>query len=73
MCKIDRQDLENSQIDWARYQPNQAVAFKDNKTLLGHPKRALLSVASGLQNADRGNLIMACGTGKAFTNLKVAE
>lgn len=73
VSKIDRQDLENSQIDWARYQPNQAVAFKAKYPLKDHQKRALLSVASGLQNADRGKLIMACGTGKTFTSLKIAE
>ena len=27
----------------------------------------------GLKNADRGKLIMACGTGKTFTSLKIAE
>ncbi|VVP23980.1 hypothetical protein PS838_03990 [Pseudomonas fluorescens] len=73
VSKIDRQDLENSQIDWARYQPNQAVAFKAKKELRDHQKRALLSVANGLQNAERGKLIMACGTGKTFTSLKIAE
>lgn len=30
-------------------------------------------VKAGLQNADRGKLIMACGTGKTFTSLKIAE
>lgn len=73
VSKIDRQDLENSQIDWARYQPNQAVVFKAKKQLRDHQKRALLSVANGLQSADRGKLIMACGTGKTFTSLKIAE
>ncbi|POA74395.1 type ISP restriction/modification enzyme [Pseudomonas sp. DP16D-R1] len=73
VSKIDRQDLENSQIDWTRYQPNQAVAFKPKKALRDHQKRALLSVFSGLQSADRGKLIMACGTGKTFTSLKIAE
>ncbi len=28
---------------------------------------------SGLADADRGKLIMACGTGKTFTSLKIAE
>ena len=28
---------------------------------------------NGLKNADRGKLIMACGTGKTFTSLKIAE
>ncbi|MCS5515609.1 DEAD/DEAH box helicase family protein [Pseudomonas qingdaonensis] len=31
------------------------------------------AVAAGLKNAERGKLIMACGTGKTFTSLKIAE
>ena len=31
------------------------------------------AVTSGLGTADRGKLIMACGTGKTFTSLKIAE
>lgn len=73
VSKVDRQDLESSQIDWARYQPNQAVVLKAKKQLRDHQKRGLLSVVRGLQSADRGKLIMACGTGKTFTSLKIAE
>lgn len=71
--KIDLQALEDSQIDWAKYKPNQAAVLKAKKSLRDHQKRALLSVASGLHGADRGKLIMACGTGKTFTSLKIAE
>lgn len=28
---------------------------------------------TGLAEADRGKLIMACGTGKTFTSLKISE
>lgn len=31
------------------------------------------AVKRGLSDADRGTLIMACGTGKTFTVLKIAE
>lgn len=71
--KIDLQALEDSQIDWAKYKPNQVAVLKAKKSLRDHQKRALSSVAIGLQDADRGKLIMACGTGKTFTSLKVAE
>ncbi|WP_150112520.1 DEAD/DEAH box helicase family protein, partial [Ferrovum myxofaciens] len=33
----------------------------------------LRAVQQGLADADRGKLIMACGTGKTFTSLKIAE
>ena len=73
VSKIDLHDLENSQIDWARYQPNAEPVLKPKKTLREHQQTALARVESGLQSADRGKLIMACGTGKTFTALKIAE
>lgn len=73
VSKIDLQALEESQIDWAKYQPNQAVVLKAKKQLREHQQSALNAVAAGLKAADRGKLIMACGTGKTFTGLKIAE
>lgn len=35
--------------------------------------QAIDDVVSGLRNHDRGRLIMACGTGKTFTALRIAE
>lgn len=71
--KIDLNDLENSQIDWAKYRPHQAPVIKEKKTLREHQQTALNAAEHGLKIADRGKLIMACGTGKTFTSLKIAE
>ncbi|WP_312703233.1 DEAD/DEAH box helicase, partial [Stutzerimonas nitrititolerans] len=73
VSKIDLQALADSQIDWAKYQPRQAVALKAKKQLREHQQTALNAVSAGLQDAERGKLIMACGTGKTFTSLKIAE
>lgn len=73
ISKIDLNDLENSQIDWAQFQPNQAPVIKPKKSLRPHQTNALNAVKIGLAEADRGKLIMACGTGKTFTGLKIAE
>ncbi len=73
VTKIDLNDLENSQIDWSKYQPNQQPTLKKKKELRDHQKAALKSVEEGLREAARGKLIMACGTGKTFTSLKIAE
>ena len=73
VVKIDLHDLETSQIDWARYQPGQVPALKPKKSLRPHQTSALTNVLLGFQDADRGKLIMACGTGKTFTSLKIAE
>lgn len=71
--RIDLHDLENSVIDWSRYQPKAEVSLKPRKTLMQHQRNALNAVTAGLQTAERGKLIMACGTGKTFTSLKIAE
>lgn len=74
VSKIDLHDLENSQIDWAKYQPKKTPVLKAKKTLRNPDQtNALAKVEHGLQTADRGKLIMACGTGKTFTSLKIAE
>ena len=71
-------DLEASPIDWSRFD---AKRPQDLDTLPKHQPRphqtvAIDDVISGLTGdvaADRGKLIMACGTGKTFTALKIAE
>src|SRR5665647_600051 len=64
VSKIDLHDLETSQIDWSQYQPQIPAVLKAKKQLREHQTTALDAVASGLSQADRGKLIMACGTGK---------
>lgn len=73
VSKIDLNDLENSQIDWSRYQPHASPVLKAKKQLRPHQETAVQKVQQGLATADRGKLIMACGTGKTFTSLKIAE
>ena len=71
--RIGLADLENSAIDWSVYTPNNPVQLKSKKSLRPHQVAALKAVQEGLEHADRGKLIMACGTGKTFTALKMAE
>jgi predicted helicase len=73
VSKIDLHDLENSQIDWSQYQPTSPAVLKRKKDLRPHQTIALAEVKKGLAQADRGKLIMACGTGKTFVSLKIAE
>ena len=70
---INRSDLEHSAIDWENFAFQKEISLKPKKSLREHQKSALSQVRLGLKNADRGKLIMACGTGKTFTSLKIAE
>ncbi len=71
--RLGLRDLEQSPIDWSGYAREQKVTLKEKKTLRPHQEKALKAVREGLADADRGKLIMACGTGKTFTSLKIAE
>lgn len=75
VTKIDLATLANSVIDWAKFAEKKEVVFKPKKQLRPHQSAALTNVKIGLydQKLDRGKLIMACGTGKTFTSLKIAE
>lgn len=73
VTKIDLAALEASLIDWEKFSPKSAPVLKNKKQLRDHQKKALAAVEKGLSVADRGKLIMACGTGKTFTALKIAE
>lgn len=73
VSRIDLHNLENSVIDWSQYHENTKPVLKAQKQLREHQITALNSTIKGLNAADRGKLIMACGTGKTFTSLKIAE
>jgi len=75
VSRLRVQDLDQSPIDWSGFKLNrpQDIKLKPKKTLLPHQKKALADAQAGLKKADRGKLIMACGTGKTFTSLKIAE
>ena len=67
--------FENSSIDWSEFdvaQPTKMAQRKRNSPY-EHQRKAITSVLDGFQNQDRGKLIMACGTGKTFTSLRIAE
>lgn len=66
-------ELEASRIDWSQFFRNGTVSLAPKKQLRDHQADALNAVLDGLKDADRGKLIMACGTGKTFTGLRIAE
>lgn len=71
--KITLADLEDSKIDWVNWFTQKTVQLKELKTPRPYQKTAIANVVEGLAHADRGKLIMACGTGKTFTALRLAE
>ena len=75
VTRLRVQDLDASPVDWSKFDPKrpQALALRARKKPRPHQKDAMKDVTAGLATADRGKLIMACGTGKTFTSLCIAE
>jgi predicted helicase len=74
--RIGLTDFRNSNIDWATYEltdPSKAPRLHEKKQLRTHQHEAVNAALKGFENSHRGKLIMACGTGKTFTALKIAE
>lgn len=69
------QDLDESPIDWSQFSLKNPsdIKLKAKKTLRDHQQQALDATRLGFKEQDRGKLIMACGTGKTFTSLRIAE
>ena len=69
------QDLDDSSIDWTVFslaKPGELMK-KAAKQPFPHQLKAIQNVVTGFGSADRGKMIMACGTGKTFTSLKLVE
>ena len=71
--RIGINELEASRIDWSQFLRTGTISLEPKKQLRDHQRDALKAVVEGLAEDDRGKLIMACGTGKTFTALRIAE
>lgn len=71
--RIGINELEASRIDWSRFLNTGEVVLAPKKKLRDDQRQAVTAVLDGLEEGDRGKLIMACGTGKTFTALRIAE
>ena len=73
--RIGTNDLEQSEIDWSKYRFADPSTMRraEPKELRTHQIQASNAVMEGFDRNDRGRLIMACGTGKTFTSLRIAE
>ena len=69
-------DLASRPVNWpdlVRGYPEDLTFPHDPFRLRPHQQDALNAVINGFAECDRGKLIMACGTGKTFTALRIAE
>lgn len=67
--------LQNSSVNWKELVEGKQgkEALLAGKTMRSHQIEALTKAHEYFENHDRGKMIMACGTGKTYTSLKIVE
>ncbi|OPG18786.1 restriction endonuclease [Helicobacter pylori] len=76
--EITEEDFIYSRIDWEKFDPTKTqdeIPLCDKKRPRPHQKEAINATKEYFSNPKnaRGKLIMACGTGKTYTSLKIME
>lgn len=75
VSRIHLHDLQNAPVDWDKLESgvHGEIARNTTRDLRDHQKEALEKTQENFKTANRGKLVMACGTGKTFTSLRIAE
>lgn len=75
VIRINLGELDNDDVEWDKLEQGLfgAASRPSPKKLYSHQEEAIDKAHEYLKNKDRGKLIMACGTGKTFTSLKLVE
>ncbi|WP_426718430.1 DEAD/DEAH box helicase [Corynebacterium auriscanis] len=75
--RIGMADIANAPVNWDVAFPGSEIQINLSKKKAFEPRKhqteAIEKVLKGFESRDRGKLIMACGTGKTFTALRLAE
>ena len=70
---ITTADLVRFAVDWSHFLDTGQLTRAPKNKLRPYQEDAVEAVLNGFAQYDRGKLIMACGSGKTFTALKIAE
>ncbi|WP_152269679.1 DEAD/DEAH box helicase [Agriterribacter humi] len=75
VTRLNLHDLQEAPVDWEKLDKgiHGDASRTPKKSLRPHQKEALNSTHQYFKTADRGQLIMACGTGKTLNSLRIAE
>lgn len=65
--------MADSEVDWDAFMEGRETAERKFKEPLPHQREAIDACLEGFGESERGQLIMACGTGKTLTSLRLTE
>ncbi|MDD4527545.1 MAG: DEAD/DEAH box helicase family protein, partial [Candidatus Margulisbacteria bacterium] len=75
VIRLNLYELQEAPVDWGKLDKGifGELSRTEKKTIRPHQLTALQATHEYFKNNDRGKLIMACGTGKTFNALRIAE
>jgi predicted helicase len=75
VTRLGLHDLAEAAVDWEKLEAgvHGEKSRINTRNLKDHQKKAMNLTNVHFKDNDRGKLIMACGTGKTFTSLRIAE
>ena len=74
LVRIGLHELRESPINWEDFIEKGTIDVESRKSPFPHQVEAIQKVVKGLTTlGSRGKLLMACGTGKTYTSLRIAE
>lgn len=75
VIRLNLFDLLEAPVDWLKLDKGISGELSriEKKSLFPHQQEAVRKTHDYLKENERGKLIMACGTGKTFTALRIAE
>ena len=75
VLRIGMEELRKAAVDWEKLDAGTfgKQALNNFRKPMDHQLNAINAAQKHFQNYNRGKLIMACGTGKTYTSLKITE
>lgn len=71
--RLDYNSIAQANINWAIFDEKGEIEFYDKKQLRNHQKEAIEAIKKEFEINDRTKLIMACGTGKSLTGIRLFD
>lgn len=71
--RLDYDSIAQANINWAIFDEKGEIEFYDKKQLRNHQKEAIEAIKKEFEINDRTKLIMACGTGKSLTGIRLFD
>lgn len=73
LTRVDYETMRDANVDWDAFIHNKQAAHRTTFDPRPHQREAIDSIKKTFETHDRCSLVMACGTGKTLTSLRLCE